>query len=227
MKEFDDLVEIVRVLRSPRGCPWDRAQKLSNYKKYLLEEAYELIDSIDDGRTDLVKEELGDLFLILIVISEFFKASKKFDVKDCLKSINSKLIVRHPHVFSTKELKTKEEVFKYWIKTKAKKKQRKTVRDRLPFSASALFIADIFFREYAHLCHKHGRKLKKEALLSIPNIIAKLQAFAKTKRKGKLLSEIIFAISRLASAYQIDLEAELRKKVFAEAEDVPYCSVGE
>lgn len=222
MKEFDDLLKIIGILRSPRGCPWDRAQKLDNYKKYLLEEAYELIDSINHRKSELTKEEIGDLFLILVVISEFFREKGEFEVKDSLKAINEKLISRHPHVFSSKKLKTKEEVLKYWIKEKAKKKNRKTVKDRLPLSAPALFIADIFFREYTHLKHKHGTKLKREALSLMPGIIEKFKSVEKGRNKQKIVSEIIFDIAHIAFAYQIDLEAVLRKKVLEEAEQVLY-----
>ena len=225
MKEFDDLIKVVRVLRSPGGCPWDRAQKLSSYKKYLLEEAYELIESINRRKVDLAKEELGDLFLILVVISEFFREKGKFNVRDSLKSINRKLISRHPHVFSSKKLRSKQEVLKYWIKTKAKKKNRKTIKDRLPSSAPALFAADIFFREYTHLKHACGKRLKREALSLIPLIIEKLESFDKKKNKEKMLADIVFELAALAFAYQADLEGSLRGKVLAEASKIPYSSV--
>lgn len=102
MQELDRLVEIIRKLRGPKGCPWDRKQKLPDYKRYLIEEAYELIEAIDANKPEMVKEELGDLFLILTVVSEFFNDKKIFNVEDSLKAINEKLIIRHPHVFSKK-----------------------------------------------------------------------------------------------------------------------------
>lgn len=222
MKEFDELIKIVRILRSPKGCPWDRAQKLGNYTKYLLEESYELIDGINKRKPDVVKEELGDLFLILVVISEFFNDRKKFDVKNSLEVINSKLVSRHPHVFSNKKLKTKEDVLRYWIKTKAKKKKRKTVKDRLPASAPALFLADLFLKEYTHLGYEAPVKKGEQENSLCAKIADDIRAFGKTRDKGEFLSRIIFEIAKLASLHKADLESILRNKVYKKAQETPY-----
>jgi tetrapyrrole methylase family protein/MazG family protein len=169
VKEFDRLLHIVEKLRSPQGCPWDRAQTVANYKKYLLEEAYELIESINARDAGMCKEEIGDLLLILVAISSLFKEKRQFGIDDALKSINEKLISRHPHVFSSKRLSTKEEVLAYWIEAKAKKKKRKTVKDRLPHSAPALLLAEIFLKEASH--QRTPRERKRPALRNFVSAI--------------------------------------------------------
>ena len=77
MKEFDELIRVVKILRSPKGCPWDRAQTIDNMRGYLLEETYELIDGIDKKKTPVIREELGDVLLILVVITQMFNEKSK------------------------------------------------------------------------------------------------------------------------------------------------------
>ena len=77
MKEFNSLVNIVAKLRSKNGCQWDRAQKIKDLKKYLLEETYELLDVIDNTNYAKIKEELGDIFLLLVFICQLYKEKNK------------------------------------------------------------------------------------------------------------------------------------------------------
>jgi tetrapyrrole methylase family protein/MazG family protein len=151
MKEFDQLVEVIKKLRSPEGCPWDRAQTIDTMKKCLLEETYELIDALSDKKYKIAEEELGDVILIAIVIAQMLDKKNKSNLKKVLERAKSKLIVRHPHVFSKKKLNSKEEVLKAWIKDKAKIKKRKSVKDRLPKTAPALLQAYLFFKECKNL----------------------------------------------------------------------------
>ena len=220
MRELDELLKTVKILRSPRGCPWDRAQKVDNMKGYLLEETYELIDGIDRGDVGVIKEELGDIFLILIVIAAMFGKKGKLKLGEVLGHINKKLITRHPHVFSSKKLKTKEEVLSHWIKNKAKKKKRKSIKERLPKEAPSLLLASIFFKECAHL----GRlkSSKKESGEILDQIIDKLKVLKAGKNKKKLLSELSFDISKLAFIFGLDLEGSLRKSILAQAQKTSY-----
>jgi tetrapyrrole methylase family protein/MazG family protein len=218
MKEFDALVKTIRKLRAPGGCPWDRAQSVENYKKFILEETYELIDEISQNKSDSVREELGDIFLILIVIADMFKEKGKFNLEDCLKQVNEKLILRHPHVFSSTKLKTDKEVLAFWIKHKAKHKKRKTIKERLPLVAPAILLSDIFFKEYAHISAKKEYK-KTEIAEKINN---KLKLLGKCKNKKTVFGEILFELGRLSSLYNLDPENALREKVIKEAENSKY-----
>ncbi len=224
MKEFGKLVKVVDKLRSPQGCPWDRAQTIKNMKGYLLEETYELIDGIDKGDPNIVKEELGDVFLILVVIAKMFQEKKKFSLADVLDAISLKLILRHPHVFSSKRLKNKEEVLNHWIKNKAKSKKRKSIQQRLPLGAPSLLLLNIFLKEDFHLKKNQLKNKKSKASNSeiICDINNKLNRLKNIKKKENLFSEIIFDIAKLAFIYGVDLESGVRKKTLKEAQKITY-----
>lgn len=218
MKEFDALVKTIRRLRAPGGCPWDRAQTIENYKKFVLEETYELIDEIGKNKSESVREELGDIFLILIVIADMFNEKGKFTLEEVLKHVNEKLVLRHPHVFSNTKLKTDKEVLAFWIKHKAKHKKRRTIKERLPQMAPALLLSDIFFKEYAHI--KDRKEYKKEEILE--RIKDKLNLLNKRGNKKAVLGELLFEMGRLSSLYNLDQENALREKVIKEAENSKY-----
>ncbi len=220
MNEFTGLLDTIRILRSPRGCPWDRAQTVETMKQYLLEEVYELIDAIESGKPESVREELGDIILILIVLSEMFKEKKQFDIKAVLEGIRAKLVNRHPHVFSTKKLKTKEAVLSYWIKTKAKAKKRKSIEHRLPRSAPALLLAELLYKEQSYI----GRPARAQ---NTANDFFTPLAKKITRLKGQptptqALIDILLDISKYAYSRRIDLEGKLKAAVFRRARAVSY-----
>lgn len=219
MKEFDKLIKIIKVLRAPGGCPWDRAQKISYYKKYLLEEVYELIEAIHKKDRIGVKEEIGDVFLILAVIAQMYAEKKVFSIEEVIREINYKLISRHPHVFGNKKLKNKEEVLAHWIKHKARKKKRKTVKDRLPMNAPALLLADILFKEVDRKAHKNK---KQEIEKALKEIRTSLSSFNKTTNKADLLAQAILNLCKLSFLYHMDLESILRMKVITQASKIEY-----
>ncbi len=220
MKQFDKLVNTIKILRSPKGCPWDRAQRIDNMKGYLLEEVYELIDSIDKKNIADTKEELGDIFLILIVISQMFKEKGRFELTEVLDQINNKLISRHPHVFSSKKLDTKEEVLSHWIKSKAKKKKRKSIKDRLPSSGPSLLLANIFYKEQSHL--SAGKFDERQVSKALAQINKRLKSIKKMKNKDKLLGLATFELAKIAFIFGIDLEGALRKTVLSQAQKTSY-----
>lgn len=222
MKEFDRLIKTIRILRSPKGCPWDRAQRLSDYKKYLLEETYELIDELNENRYSAVEEELGDIFMILLIITEMLREKGISDAHRVLNGANEKLVVRHPHVFGSKKLKTKKEVLKYWIKHKAIQKQRKTIKDRLPRNAPALFLVDLFLKEYEHLASNVKDRTKDKVTDLLSEMKKTITSFPREKNKEERLAASIFLLSKLARIYRFDLEHSVRKRVFKEAAQAAY-----
>lgn len=123
---FARLVEIMDRLRSPGGCPWDREQTFDTIKPYLLEETYEVMDSIDARDWNGLADELGDLLLQVVFFSQMAKEAGHFDVSDAVEAINSKLIRRHPHVFGEGEAKTADDVVRKWDEIKATEKAAST-----------------------------------------------------------------------------------------------------
>ncbi|HBT39007.1 MAG: nucleoside triphosphate pyrophosphohydrolase [Pseudothermotoga sp.] len=98
-EEFEKLVQIMETLRSDHGCEWDRSQTHESLKPYLIEEAYELLDAIDEKNNARMIEELGDVLLQVIFHAQIAKERGAFDIADVLKTLREKLVRRHPHVF--------------------------------------------------------------------------------------------------------------------------------
>ena len=101
--KLEDLISTLKMLLSPDGCDWDRAQTNESLIPYMLEETYEVIEAIENKDDELLKEELGDLLLHVIFQAELANQNNKFNIYDCINNINTKLIDRHPHIFSNKK----------------------------------------------------------------------------------------------------------------------------
>ena len=130
---FDDLVDIMIVLRSEEGCPWDREQTHESIRNNFIEETYEVIEAIDTRDPVLLREELGDVMLQIVFHSRISEENGGFGVADVCSDICKKLIHRHPHVFGELEVKpeTGSEVLAVWNQIKNDEKQRITVTDKL------------------------------------------------------------------------------------------------
>ncbi|MFQ5648822.1 MAG: nucleoside triphosphate pyrophosphohydrolase [bacterium] len=139
-QQFQHLVKIMAKLRSPSGCPWDREQTHESLRQYLLEEVYEVLEAIDDGSHDDLKEELGDLLLQIVFHTQIASETNSFDVSDVLTAIAEKLIRRHPNVFGDLEIKTAREQSINWEKMKRAEGKTSTV-DGVPKALSALLRA--------------------------------------------------------------------------------------
>lgn len=122
-EEVKKLVKIMERLRGENGCPWDRKQNYYSLKGYILEEAYEVVEALENEDLVHLKEELGDLLLQVVFESQIAKENKDFDLIDVIKTINKKLIKRHPHVFADLKLNNAEEVKKTWDKIKEDEKE--------------------------------------------------------------------------------------------------------
>jgi tetrapyrrole methylase family protein / MazG family protein len=124
------LVEIMKKLRSPEGCPWDREQTHDSLKPYLIEEAYEVLEAIELKDASSLEEELGDLLLQVVFHAQLAEEKRQFDMNDVIRGISEKLIRRHPHVFAGMDLKTSEEVLVHWKKIKADEKGKSLLQEK-------------------------------------------------------------------------------------------------
>ena len=139
---FIELLEVLRRLLAPGGCPWDREQTSESLIPYLLEETYEIIEALEEGDIEALKEELGDLTLHIIFQAELARESGKFDIADSLKHISEKLIRRHPQVFDKNNIEhPKEDMNKSWEAAKQKEKKRENILDGVPKNLPALIRA--------------------------------------------------------------------------------------
>jgi XTP/dITP diphosphohydrolase len=141
--ELIRLREVMNKLRSPGGCPWDAEQDHASLLKYLLEESYEFIESVENNDRQSMQEELGDLLLQVYFHSRMAEedAKQPFDIEDVAKSVTDKLIRRHPHVFGGQPVGTSEDVLENWEKQKAAEKGRTSAIDGVPLAQPALSLA--------------------------------------------------------------------------------------
>ncbi len=137
-EEFARLIEIVQQLRAPGGCPWDREQTHRSLRPYLVEETYEVLDSIDREAYGELKKELGDLMLHIVFHAQIAGEEQLFDMADVLQHINEKLIRRHPHVFGDSSVTDARHVERQWEKIKLEEGHRKRLLEGVPKHQPAL-----------------------------------------------------------------------------------------
>lgn len=218
MKEFKRLYDIVALLRSDKGCPWDRKQKIKDYKNYLLEEVYELIEAIDNKNQEHTREELGDVLLLVLSICDVFRTGKIFTVEDVLREISDKLVRRHPHVFGTVKLRTAEKVLENWTKIKNKEKKRKSFYEKIPKTLPALFYAYLIFKERSKI--EKLRRPSNDAALQkdIEDRLCSLFSRKDQESYGQLL----YALVEWGAAHKLNPELVLLKKSHREAKKYLY-----
>lgn len=143
MSNFDRLVDLMARLRSPSGCPWDKAQTPQSLKPYLIEEVYEVLDAIDRNDDAEIVEELGDLLLQIVFHAQIAREENRFTIDDVACAIADKLVRRHPHVFGDTEADTPAQVLQSWERIKAEEKsdKRLSLLDGVPRHLPALLRA--------------------------------------------------------------------------------------
>jgi tetrapyrrole methylase family protein/MazG family protein len=122
LESLGRLVDIMARLRAPGGCPWDREQTPESLRPYLVEEAYEVLDAIDRGDDDAVRDELGDVLLQVVFHAEIAAEQGRFDLAAVARAIADKLVRRHPHVFSDVRVRDADEVVRNWRRIKAEER---------------------------------------------------------------------------------------------------------
>ena len=138
--KFRALVQIVEILRSPDGCPWDRKQTHKSLLPHLLEEAHEVVESVDEENWDELKKELGDLLMHVVFQASMSKDEELFNIDEVLQSVIEKLVRRHPHVFGESDVEDADEVVKNWEQIKMEE-GRTSVIEGVPKALSGLIRA--------------------------------------------------------------------------------------
>ena len=123
--DLGELIKIMSALRGKKGCPWDREQTMESLKPFIVEEAYEVLEAIDEKNPEAVKEELGDLLFQIVFQCQIAKEKGEFEMSDVIEKIGRKMIARHPHVFGDADYRTSAEVLVHWeAQKKLEGKQR-------------------------------------------------------------------------------------------------------
>jgi len=211
-QSFPRLVEVMQRLLAPDGCPWDREQTFASLKRYVLEEACEVMDAIDAGDSSDLQEELGDLALQVVFLAELGRAQGSFGPDDAIRSIIEKLVRRHPHVFGDVEVSGSEEVLQNWEAIKAEEKAERPLLGGVPRSLPALYRAqrtsDKVSRVGFDWPNAAGSRQKvAEELGELDEAIAG----GDRARVEAELGELLFALVNLARHQGIDAEMALRK----------------
>lgn len=136
--DFQDLIEIVRILRHPGGCPWDQEQTHRSIRRNFLEEACEVAEAIDEGDPEHLKEELGDVLLQVLFHTSIEEDEGRFDLDGVADGVCKKLIYRHPHVFGDVTVNSTGEVLSNWEELKRKEKHQETQADAVDAVARTL-----------------------------------------------------------------------------------------
>jgi MazG family protein len=208
------LVAVMRRLLAPDGCPWDREQSLETLRKYVLEEACEVIDAIESGDREALREELGDLLLQVVFQAELLRAEGRFAIDDVVAGIVEKLVSRHPHVFGDVEAHTADEVLTNWEKLKAKEKKGRGVLAGVPRSLPALVRAQRIGEKVARV--GFDWQDEKGSMAKVHEEIAELEraiASGDAKHQEEELGDALFALVNLSRHLNVDAEGALRRTI--------------
>jgi len=215
-KSFDDLVAVMARLRAPGGCPWDHEQTYASLSQYLLEEAYETFDAIHEadetGDTANLREELGDLLLVIVMHAQIASEEKRFDIDEIAREVSEKLIRRHPHVFGKSEARGSEAVVRQWEAIKrAEKRNDAHYLASLPIALPALMRAEKAQKKAARV-NFDWRELR--------DVIAKVEeeldetksavVSAEARMIADEIGDLLFAVVNLARKCQLEAESLLR-----------------
>jgi len=212
------LASIMARLRDPeRGCPWDREQTLPKLKRYVLEEAYEVLEAIDLGNPAKHSEELGDLLLQVVFQSQLTKEAGEFDLSQVISSISDKLIRRHPHVFGEIQVENTDQVLKNWEAIKRDEpgyEDRSSILDGIPIALPALMRA----LEVSKRVVKVGFEWPQvdQVLDKVEEELAELRAELRAgdkSRAGEEIGDLLFTLVNVARQVGVDPEEVLRTMI--------------
>jgi MazG family protein len=208
---FSSLVELMRRLLAPDGCPWDREQDYRSLRQYVLEEACEVIDAIDRGVPAELMDELGDLALQVVFLAELARRDGAFGPDDVARAICEKLVRRHPHVFGTTEVSGSEEVLHNWDAIKRREKEGRPLLDDIPRALPALMRAGRMGEKVSRVGFDwpdaRGSREK------VTEELAELDAAASAGDQARIhdeLGDVLFAVVNLARHHGVNAEEALR-----------------
>lgn len=209
---YPRLVAIMQRLLAPDGCPWDREQSYESLRKYVLEEACEVIDAIDSKRPEALQDELGDLLLQVVFLGELARRDRKFGPDDVVRSIVEKLVRRHPHVFGEVEVSGSDEVLSNWDKIKLQEYGDRGVLAGLPQSFPALARAQRISDKVSKVGFdwpdaRGSRDKVSEELGELDEAVAG----GDPERIESELGDVLFALVNFARHQGVNAEQALRK----------------
>lgn len=213
---FEEFVEVIRRLRSPEGgCPWDRAQTPETLKPYVIEEAYEVVDAIEQGEPAAVCEELGDLLLQIVLQAQIYSETNDFTIADVIQAITAKMLERHPHVFGDAIAETPEAVRQHWVRIKQETKGKpSSALGDVPRSLPALLRAKRLTENAAEVGFDWTRT--EEVVEKVKEEWQELEKALASGDPAKITHEfgdLLFALVNLARFLKLNPEEALRQTI--------------
>jgi tetrapyrrole methylase family protein/MazG family protein len=215
--DYNDLLKIMSRLRAPDGCPWDREQDHKSLKRYLIEEAYEVLEAIDEENPAKLCDELGDLLLQVIFHAQIAKENRKFDFSDVVHGVSAKMVNRHRHVFGGEEAETSDDVMTIWEKVKKEEKGLKTqsqVLNEVPGNLPALMRSFKVQQKAAQVGFDWDDI--KDAMLKIKEEYEELEQAYKNGNKADIeeeLGDLLFAVVNVSRFLNVQPELALTSTV--------------
>lgn len=217
-EELSGLLAVMKALRAPDGCPWDRAQDHESLRTYLLQETYEVLDAIEANDAENLCEELGDLLLQIVFHAQIAEENSQFTMKQVAEGIKNKMIARHPFVFQKDDNGAEKEPAGNWEEQKLRKKKRKNLLAGLPQSLPSLLLACIMQFRIDSVCHTDAK--------SWPCRLSELQSLAVRQKEKSgdsvalefILGRLLFETVRFVRICGMEPETALHRfnSVFAE-----------
>jgi tetrapyrrole methylase family protein/MazG family protein len=215
LKGLWDLLEIVKKLRSPEGCLWDRQQGKEDVGRYLIDEAYEVVDAIDGGSASALREELGDLLFQILFLAVMAEERGEFNLPDVMGDIAEKMIRRHPHVFGDRKVRDVDEIRANWrdIKENLENKCRgKGLLDGIPRSLPSLPRARKMTEKASGVGFDWSSA--EEVLVKVEEELEELKAALRGNEPVKVreeLGDLLFSLVNLSRFARVDADVALRR----------------
>ena len=208
--DINRLIQLVRRLRGPGGCPWDQEQKLGDLRAYLLEEAHELAAAIDSGDSDELEEELGDVLFQAAFIAELVAEGDEMVLARAIERVHSKMVERHPHVFGDLELADRAAVNEAWEKRKLRESGRRSHLAGVSESLPALLAAYRMTQKAAGVGFDwaNAQEVLEAVREETDELAAALAAGDKEAARDEI-GDLLFSIANFARRLEIDPEAAL------------------
>lgn len=221
---FGELVETIAVLRGPQGCPWDQEQTHESIARSMIEEAYEAVDAIERGDAADLREELGDVLLQVVLHSQFAADAGNFTIDEVCRSINTKMIRRHPHVFGEKSAQTADDVGVIWEETKRAEREagqdHVDLLDSIPKDLPSLMQLQKIVKKLEGAQSSSRSEAEIHAALDFALVQLHAQAGTQTRSFSSSNEQsmedsfgaVYHALAELAIKYHIDTEGLVREK---------------
>jgi tetrapyrrole methylase family protein / MazG family protein len=211
---FEAFLGIIAHLRAPNGCPWDREQTLQSLRPSLLEETYEVLGALDENDPPAMREEFGDLLLLIVMLTQIASDEGDFNMAGVLSGIHTKIVHRHPHVFGQVAVNGTQDVLQNWEKLKAQErlangKSEASLLDGIGKTLPALVQAEQYQKRANHVgfdwteIEGVWRKVQEE--------LAEVRSAADAEARAAEIGDLLFSVVNLARWYQVDPESALRE----------------